>query len=461
MRKIAKDTAKTLSDDQLAILKENAAGILAEARKTLLNRFPFVGSIAMSLNLIPTRDCRIATMATDGKNVYCDIDFLSTLSNDDKLFILAHEIYHCVMLHLLRQDNRDHELFNVATDMEVNNILRADGMSVPNTAILSDKYNFQNDLSAEQYYELLLQRQQYQKSDSRNGSNGGGSAGNEDGDDSDGDDESQDGNGSGNKEGKLEGQFDKHIYKGEKVEDKGDENQQDRYGKVGYDPDFQPNVTQSAVEQVREAAVAAAQMIERQCGELPGHLQKIVKGLLEPKLDWKEVLQKFVLKTAGESERTWNRPNRRFAGRGLYLPSSRSDSIRIAVGIDTSGSIEQYCDQFLSELNGIISSFGDYEVTAIQCDYDVKDVETFDNINNPLDCAKFKFKGFGGTRLQPIFDRVKDDELDVSCIVVITDGEVSDDFRPENAPDVPVLWCVTKNGRKDKLKFGDICDLDV
>jgi len=474
MRKQLSASAREITPEQLATLKENAVGLLAEARKTLLNRFPFVGSIAMSLDLVPVRDCRIATIATDGKNIFCDIDFLSTLSNDDKIFILAHEIYHCVMLHLLRRDNRDHDKFNLATDMEVNNILQQDGLSVPRDAVTSAKHNFPDGLSAEEYYDMLLQNEklQEQKSNTQNKQNGSsdGAGSASDGDKPEDDDadaaddaekpnQSKD-NGSGDKNGELKGQFDKHIYKDEQIEESGDETKQDRYGKIGYDPDFQPNATQQNVERVREAAVAAAQMIERQGGTLPGHVQKIVKQLLEPKLDWKEKLAQYVLKAAGESERTWNRPNRRFAGRGLYLPASQSNSVRIAVGIDTSGSVGEFSDKFMAELNGICSSFGNYEVTTIQCDTQVQKVDKFDNIENPLDCAKFQFHGFGGTRLQPIFNYVKDNDLDVSCIVVLTDGFVTDSFQPENAPDVPVLWCVTKGGSKKSLTFGEVCDLD-
>ena len=445
MRKSNSSTTQ-ITDSQLAELKRNAAGILAESRKTLLNRFPFVGQIAMSLDLVPIRDNRCSTMCTDGKAIYCDIDFLSKLSNDDRVFILGHEVYHNVLLHLLRRDNREPHTFNLATDMEVNMLLGSDGLAIPKDAVIPSEYELPDGLNAEQYYDLLVKKQE----DEQQNSGGGNSDGNSDSQQSSDEPESSQPN----------GQFDRHVYKDEQLEDDGPE-RTDRYGKVEHDYDFQPNITQKNVERIREVAVSAAQVIERHGGTLSENVKKIVTSLLQPKLNWKEVLAQYVLKTAGESSRTWNRPNRRFVGRGTYLPSSQSDSLKIIVGIDTSGSIASVAPQFLAELNGIVSSFGEYEITVIQCDTTVQNVETYSSIDNPLDCAKMEFNGFGGTRLQPIFDYVKEnDDVDGSCIVVLTDGCVTDHFDAENAPELPVLWCVTKDGSTDALKFGQVCQLD-
>lgn len=443
MRKPHQSTQQ-LTDSQLAELKQNAAGILAECRKTLLNRFPFVGQIAMSLDLMPIRDNRCSTMCTDGKAIYCDIDFLSTLSNDDRVFILGHEVYHNVLLHLLRRDSREHHTFNLATDMEVNMLLGGDGLAIPKDAVIPSKYGLPDKLNAEQYYDMLIEQQ---KNEAGGGSSSDNSSGNSNSEPS------------SNSTTDSSSTFDRHIYKDECLEEDGPE-RTDRYGKVEHDADFQPNVTEKNVERIREAAVTAAQVIERQGGMLSDNVKKIVENLLQPKLDWKEVLAQYVLKTAGESIRTWNRPNRRFVGCGTYLPSSQSDSLKVIVGIDTSGSIGAVAPQFLAELNGIVSSFGEYDVTVIQCDTKVQRAETYNSIDNPLDCAQMEFNGFGGTQLQPIFDYVKQNEIDGSCIVVLTDGYVSDNFTAENAPELPVLWCVTKDGSTEKLKFGQVCQLD-
>lgn len=439
MHKPATKSAKALTPEQLDNLKRNAYGILSEARKTLLTRFPFYGSIAMSLELIPTRDKRIDTACTDGKSIYFDIDFLSTLTNDDKVFILGHEVMHNVMLHLLRDTHKDtdHYTMNLAEDMEVNNILAQDGLSIPKDAVTSRSYDFPEGLNAETYYDMLMQ--QKEKDDEEENAAGDSSDSNE-------------------QNNSNSGQFDVHIHKDEEVEDVKEE-MQDKYGVIEYDPDFQPKVTQANVENVRESAVAAAQMLERVAGTIPAHLKKIINDLLKPTVNWRDVLAKYVLKAAGESHRTWNNPNRRFAGRGLYLPSSHGEAINIVVGIDTSMSVEQYSKQFLSELQGLVSSYDDYNVTVIQCDTEIQKVDEY-NMDNPLDVATFEFNGYGGTILTPIFKYVEDHQIDADCIVMLTDGCVYDTFKPEDQPILPVLWCLTKDGTDKYLTFGEICQID-
>ena len=442
MRKPASKSTKSITAEQLETLKYNAAGILAEARKSVLVRFPFVGSIAMSLDLVPVRDCRISTMATDGQCLYCDIDFLSTLSPEDKIFIIAHEIYHCVMLHLVRLENRDHKLFNIATDIEVNEILKADGLSIPKGGMSAATFGFKPGLSAEEYYDRLLERENNNPGSTERYLEA-----------------SKLGSGAAKINEQLTGQFDSHIYKDEELPEKGDENQQDKFGKIGYDPDYRPNVKASNVERIREAAVAAAQMIAQRGGHLPDYLQKIISNLLEPKLNWKEVLASFVSKVNGD-KRTWNRCNRRFISSRMYLPSSYNDKLKIAIGVDTSGSVFDMLQKFLSEIKGIVSNF-EYEITLIQCDTDVRHVEQY-NESNPLDLSEntdFRVHGCGGTMLKPIFKYIEDNNIDIDACIVLTDGEC-EMFKPEDAKEFPVLWCVTKGGCTNTLGFGEIIELD-
>ena len=89
--------SRKMSDKDLAALKEKALIVLADTRRQLIYRYPFAGSVSMNLELVPTRDCRLPTAACDGKHIYFDIDFLSTLSPDDRIFIIAHEIWHAIL----------------------------------------------------------------------------------------------------------------------------------------------------------------------------------------------------------------------------------------------------------------------------------------------------------------------------------------------------------------------------
>ena len=455
-RTISKPNARDIAPEKLAELKRNAAAILADTRMNFQRQQPFVGSISMSLNLIPTRDSRNPTAATDGMNLYFDIAFLSELSPNDRMFVLGHEVYHNVMLHFIRQGDRDRNLWNIAADMEVNNILREDGLIPPSSAILPEKEGFAKNKSAEEYYELLVNRQQFKKLNR----GGGAEEGNADGDDDD------DGNGangssskpltkSGNTEGKLNGQFDKHIYDDEDLSSMpAPKNTSDKYGKVGEDEDFAPHVEENAVEKIRESAVAAAQQIERMRGELPGHLKRLVKNLLEPEIDWKEVLAQHLTRCMS-NEATWNRPNRRFAYNNIYLPGHEGKMLKIAVGLDTSGSTVMDTEKFLAELNGIVGACDQYSVDVIQCDTHVQHVDHYDN-DTPLNLSAdgFEQRGGGGTQLKGIFDHIDLNNLDIDLAIVMTDG-CCETFYAEDAPSYPVLWVLTGNAKSDNLGFGD------
>lgn len=432
---------RELTEDERSELYTRAFNVLCECRKRVLQKHQFIGSIAMGLDLVPVRDVDCSTAATDGTAIYFDIEFLSKLKPEEREFVLAHEIWHNVMLHSMRLENRDRELFNIATDLEVNQILEKDGFIGPNEGCWprTDKHpngiDVPTDLSAELYYDLLLEKQNYMKKYKLS---------------------SADKNDKNN-DTSMSGQFDVHIYNGDEFDKCDGRTGSDKYGKKGHDDNFRPLPSRDAVERIREAAVAAAQQIERSRGTLPDYLKKIVNELTEPEINWKEQLIAHVSSTLGEKN-TWTMPNRRFVYSGIYLPSHYSEKLKVAIGIDTSGSTSSDLPKFLGEVNDIVKSFGNYELTIIQCDTEVKSVEKYDE-EHPLDLenTKFNFKGFGGTRLQPIFEQIEEDQLDIDSIVIFTDGE-TEKFTADMAPAYPVMWMISKGGKKTNIGFGKVVE---
>ena len=144
----------------------------------------------------------------------------------------------------------------------------------------------------------------------------------------------------------MSGQFDKHEYSdgssngNDQINDVDDDNAlTDKYGKIGFDEDFNPGISSDAAERIREAAISSAQMYERSRGNLPEHISQIVSKLKKPEIRWQEVLAQFVSRCIGE-KRQWCPPNRRHIWHDLYLQSRRGERLKIAVGIDTSGSTQ-------------------------------------------------------------------------------------------------------------------------
>ena len=442
MRK-ATTGAREISEARLAELKKDALRVLSESRRTLIQRQPFTGSVAMNLDIVPVRDLRCDTACTDGKSIFFDIDFLSTLNPEERLFVLGHELWHGLLCHFARTESRDHELMNIATDLEVNQLLVKDGFTLPSHALMPALFDLPVNQAAEEYYELLLKKGQKQN---KSGSS-------------------------------LDKQFDKHIYSGDqdKIEQEGQtlsggcpedgstgaSEISDKYGKVGIDPDFRPGNPKDNVERIREAAVAAAQTVERTRGTLPEHIRKLTQALLKPELNWREMLQQFVTRTCCGEKRDWNPPNKRGVWSGTYLQSRKGERIRIVAGLDVSGSTQNDIPKFLGELDGLVKSFGKYDLTVVQCDTEIKSVRTYTD-DDPLDLEneKFEIEGCGGTYLHPIFDLIESDpELQPDAICLLTDGGC-ESFKEDEAPAQPVMWLVTKGGNKNFTGFGEVIEFN-
>ena len=171
-------------------------------RQDLLMRWPFIGGIIMRMELIAVRDDRLGTAATDGNSIFVDIDFYGSLSKDERLFVLAHEVWHSALLHFARRKDRDARLFNMAADLEIHFALRGEKMREP--WVLPHEASWAA-LPAEEIYERLLKKNRSSNRASADGGSGKNGAGREASPSS-----KKDGN-----EGKESSEsFDRHIYEG-------------------------------------------------------------------------------------------------------------------------------------------------------------------------------------------------------------------------------------------------------
>ena len=409
-----------LSEIELAKLKKATAVLMCQDRQKLLVRFPFTGGFLMRMEFVPVRDCRLRTAATDGERIFMDIAFCSKLSTDERLFVMAHEVCHCVLMHMLRCQTRDPSTFNVASDMEVNRMLKKEGLKSP-SGCLMPKPEW-DDLSAEEMYEHIRRRAKSLKISQNQ--NGAGSQ--------------ADGGIGGDK------QFDKHVYPSTSSGEGNTIAVTDQWGEVGFDKDYAPLITKELSDKIRERIVSIAQQIERTRGTIPAHLESVVRAALRPQIRWQEVLAQFVTSCYGGSRR-WLPPNRRHISQGLYLQSSRKERLQAAVAIDTSGSTTEDLPQFFSELTSLLNTFGDYELTVIQCDCEIQNVEKFDDCN-PFHSPEWNTYGHGGTDFRPPFVYVAEHpEIEPSCLIYITDGCGP---APDNPPSYPVLWLLTGDGEK-------------
>ena len=384
-------------------LKLKAAAALEADRVRLLMDQPFVGSFLIRQNLVPIVDCRCTTACTDGQNIFVNPEFYFSLSPAERRFLLAHEVWHTIYLHFQRRKDRDEDLFNLATDMEVNRMLKKEGFKAPEGALLPPKE--WDDLNAESIYEKLQEKAVPVK----------------------------------------QHPFDVHLDSGSGGQNPSDESTssggEDEEGCPVLDPDYQVDFGSDPEERVREKIVESATQYKKRIGTLPDHLSQIVEDFQAGKLRWQELLAQFVTSCFGGSRR-WLPPNRRYISSGLYLQSRRDSRLQAVLAFDTSGSTGEELPQFAAEFTNLLNTFGQYDLTVICCDSQIQSVETYSQ-DKPFPGRKFNFKGGGGTAFTPVFDYIKKNIPEVNLLVYFTDGYGDIPAKPS----YPVMWVISPNGK--------------
>lgn len=102
--------------------------------QSLRQNMPFFSTLISKLKTTMTYDKQIPTMATDGKNIFINPNFVFTgakgkpLTQRHIFFIFCHEIMHNALVHFARRGTRNPKLWNYATDYEINPILVQQGI---------------------------------------------------------------------------------------------------------------------------------------------------------------------------------------------------------------------------------------------------------------------------------------------------------------------------------------------
>ena len=464
-----------------------------KARSELILARRFYGVLVS--NVEPVLSRKFPTMATDSKRHYFNPEFIMSLTQDEVLGVQAHESEHDARHHGTRRNGRDHEEWNIACDYAINIDLVDEGFKLPKSALIDPKYR---GMSAEDIYrsrELDKQNQpkpedsednEPEENEDDDNESSEGSEGNESEDETEDKDDSESGSKDGDSdgseddesedEGKPEAGGDDTGDAGE-PEDKpegdgangGDEADEDAgepsdeagdgNGKADGEGDGEPTEPQSSGDpggcgEVLDSAedagdvadedgkweriVRQAVTMAKSAGQLPGHVSREVERANNPPQDWREVLRAWYDSGALRKE-TWNRPNRRFAGGGLYLPGNQKDGVnKAAFLIDTSGSMDTIAlalirDETQAALDdGVID-----EIVVVYGDTRVTRTDTY----RTGDEIEFDPRGGGGTILHPLFDHVRDYHDDTNLIVCFSDMFNFGSWGDE--PACPVLFAMT------------------
>ena len=148
--------------------------LIFDTKRKILAKYPRFASEIAAANVIYDKNLKYHTAATDGKNVYIDPDYFASLSEDDRMFLIAHEVLHIKFMHMYRLKDkngveRDMDLWNEATDAIINANLERDGFKIKEGYINRPEAL---GYSAEEFYQILLKEKQRGRKSPQNKSNG-------------------------------------------------------------------------------------------------------------------------------------------------------------------------------------------------------------------------------------------------------------------------------------------------
>jgi predicted metal-dependent peptidase len=194
------------------------------------------------------------------------------------------------------------------------------------------------------------------------------------------------------------------------------------------------------IDQALRQGVMAQQKV---AGTGAGGLDRDLMDLLEPKVDWREVLREFVKATChAKDTSSWRRVNRRFLSTGTYMPSMIGEKVgHLVIAIDTSGSVGQReLSEFLGEVKGIAEEVKPSQVDLIYWDSHVAAHEEYTEGMVGDIVSSTKPRGGGGTSPSCISAYLKDKRIEPECVIILTDGYVGNDWGGEWT--APVLWAI-------------------
>ncbi len=336
---------------------------LTRARISLLLQQPFWGTLATRLILKDATDeSWCPTAATNGRYFYYNRNFIADLDKQETIFLVAHEVEHCVYDHMDRRGGRNPKCWNAAADFVINAELMEHNigkMPSKHPGCYDPKYK---GMFAEEVYEILMKdpNQKFPE-------------------------------------------FDVHMEPGD-----------------GNGDQMTEEEMRGLSDEIRNAVMQAAKSTS--AGNVPSGVKRLLKDLTEPEMNWRELLQ-MKIQSMVKSDFTWSRCSRKMQASGIYLPASNNDfKIDVAVAIDCSGSMgEDMLRDLLTETKGIMQAFPDFKLRVWCFDTRVYGYAEFtpDNID---DIDDYEIHGGGGTEFMCNWDYMKEHDIMPERFVMMTDG---------------------------------------
>jgi predicted metal-dependent peptidase len=367
-------------------LNDPAVEALVTARVKLLFSKPFIGQIALRLDLVDASEwCR--TAAVDGRRFYYNRQFILDLQPKEILFLVGHEVLHCVYEHLGRRGHREPKIANMAQDYLINyTLVQEEVGKMPEGGLYDPAYT--DEMSWEEIYELLIENKVTVKMTLDEHLDLGGHESDEDGQGG--------GQGGGGQEVEVT-----------------------VIGKNG-PPKLSDDDLQKIKNELRAQVISTAQSLG--AGKVPAGIRRLIDGLVEPKMDWRTLLDAHI-RSSVKDDYTFQRLGRRSWGSGYILPGQDfQNTVKLAISIDASGSLnDEMLRDFLSEVKGIMTSFPGFEIDLWSFDTEIYNLTRF-TPENIHELDTWSPGGGGGTMFEANWEFMKREGIEPARFVMFTDG---------------------------------------
>jgi predicted metal-dependent peptidase len=364
---------------------------VSKAKALLILDHPFFGTTVSRRQIQYGDEVPTAGMSATGQ-IVLNPEWVEPLTVKEIMFLLAHEAMHYMLSHALRRQNRDHRAWNVACDKVINDTL------------IDAKVGTFIDGG------VTLPEARHKASEELY-------------------DENDDDMGSGGI--------------GEDVGDIVDEN-----GQPLDDATVQQLQAQAKIEAIQSAKIA------KQKGKLPASIERIVEEMVNVVTPWHEKLERYMSAKVRDGY-SWNRPNRRFVGQGMYLPGY--DYIprmgEVVIAVDTSGSLNsKELALFQGHINRIVDTCTPEKITVLYCDYAIGGTTEYTPDDLPI---VLKPVGGGGTSFKPVFKWLDSYDGEVECLIYFTDGWGDQDELDKLSitGKIDTVWLTTE---REDFPFGEV-----
>ena len=358
---------------------------LARARLQALRLCPYLAAAITSLTFY--RADGIATFAVDARlRVFVDPAVLCEWSVSQTAGALIHEVNHVLRGHFARARGSK-EIWNVASDLEINDDLARARIELPIGALLPITLGLPDSQTAE-FYAAALQRNSDPDIAHFGGKNGG-----------------------------------KDVVRNHSAP-RGFGECRCGSGATGVRDAFETVDEPSGVSETRLCRIrqlVAEEVLSSAVGDIPAGLRRWAEGFARP-ITWRThlhtALRKAVRTQSGQVDHEWSRPNRRHRGRVL-LPRLVGRVVDVAYIVDTSGSMKQSdLDLALGEILGLRRQSIVGDIHVISCDT----VAQYHGLVTRSGIREFALQGGGGTTLQAALSLLDEEGLRCAIVVFITDG---------------------------------------